>query len=124
MSPVSAAPPSWLSRGKASIPLPPPPVLGVSDGLACFAAVTGAGCSHAIVKTGSGPKAAKTPAFTLRWLLPSLASRSEPLASWRGWVNTALGNLEAAITGTYRSISAKHVPRYLAASTADTTSGP
>ena len=29
-------------------------------------------------------------------------------------MNTALGNLEAAITGTYRSISAKHVPRYLA----------
>jgi transposase-like protein len=66
----------------------------VSDGLACFAAVTGAGCSHAIVKTGSGPKAARTPAFK--------------------WVNTALGNIKAAITGTYRSIDAKHVPRYLA----------
>ena len=51
---------------------------------------------------------------TLRWLLPSLASRSEPLASWRGWANTALGNIKAAITGTFRSISAKHVPRYLA----------
>ena len=30
------------------------------------------------------------------------------------WVNTALGNIKAAITGTYRSISQKHVPRYLA----------
>ncbi len=66
----------------------------VSDGLACFSAVTGAGCSHAIVKTGSGPKAAKAPAFK--------------------WVNTALGNIKAAITGTYRSVSSKHVPRYLA----------
>jgi transposase-like protein len=66
----------------------------VSDGLACFAAVTGAGCSHALVKTGSGPRAAKTPAFK--------------------WVNTALGNIKAAITGTYRSVNSKHVPRYLA----------
>ena len=66
----------------------------VSDGLACFAAVTGAGCSHTIVKTGSGSRAAKTSVFK--------------------WVNTALGNIKAAITGTYRAISAKHVPRYLA----------
>jgi ribosomal protein L37AE/L43A len=66
----------------------------ISDGLACFAAVTRAGCSHAILRTGSGPKAAKTPAFK--------------------WVNTALGNIKAAITGTHRSVSAKHVPRYLA----------
>lgn len=66
----------------------------VSDGLACFAAVTDAGCAHQVLKTGSGPRAAKTPAFK--------------------WVNTALGNIKAAITGTYRSINSKHVPRYLA----------
>ena len=30
------------------------------------------------------------------------------------WVNTALGNIKAAITGTYRAISSKHVPRSLA----------
>jgi transposase-like protein len=66
----------------------------VSDGLACFAAVKDAGCGHMTVKTGSGSKAAKTPAFN--------------------WVNTALGNIKAAINGTYRSISPKHVPRYLA----------
>jgi hypothetical protein len=30
------------------------------------------------------------------------------------WVNTALGNVKAAIVGTYRSINSKHVPRYLA----------
>ena len=66
----------------------------ISDGLACFAAVTSVGCDHTSIKTGSGPRAAKTPAFK--------------------WVNTALGNIKAAIAGTYRSVSAKHVPRYLA----------
>src|ERR1700679_985394 len=66
----------------------------VSDGLACFAAVTDAGCSHQVVKTGSGPAAARTPTFR--------------------WVNTALGNIKAAIVGTYRAIHEKHVPRYLA----------
>lgn len=66
----------------------------VSDGLACFAAVTDAGCRHQVIKTGSGSAAARTPAFK--------------------WVNTALGNIKAAITGTYRSIHQKHVPRYLA----------
>ena len=66
----------------------------VSDGLACFGAVTDAWCSHQVVKTGSGPAAARAP-----------TSR---------WVNTALGNIKAAIVGTYRAIEQKHVPRYLA----------
>ena len=66
----------------------------VSDGLSCFGAVTEAGCKHAVIKTGSGPAAARTPAFK--------------------WVNTALGNIKAAIVGTYRAIDEKHVPRYLA----------
>ena len=66
----------------------------VSDGLACFGCVTDAGCAHRVIKTGSGAKAARTPAFK--------------------WVNTALGNIKAAITGTYCAISRKHVPRYLA----------
>jgi hypothetical protein len=66
----------------------------VSDGLWCFAGVTEAGCTHQVVKTGSGPKAARTPAFK--------------------WVNTAFGNIKAATTGTYRAINSKHVPRYLA----------
>jgi len=66
----------------------------VSDGLACFGRVTDAGCTHQAIKTGSGPAAARTPAFK--------------------WVNTALGNIKAAITGTYRAINSKHVPRYLA----------
>src|SRR3954467_9105241 len=66
----------------------------LSDGLACLAAVTEPGCQHQVIKTGSGPAAARTPAFK--------------------WVNTALGNIKAAITGTYRAIHQKHVPRYLA----------
>jgi ribosomal protein L37AE/L43A len=66
----------------------------VSDGLACFAAVTGVGCKHQVNKTGSGATAVRTPAFK--------------------WVNTALGNVKAAIAGTYRAIHEKHVPRYLA----------
>ena len=66
----------------------------VSDGLACFASVTKAGCTHTVIKTGSGAAGARAPAFK--------------------WVNTALGNIKSAITGTYRSISCKHVPRYLA----------
>ena len=35
-------------------------------------------------------------------------------ASLLKWVNTALGNIKADITGTYRAINSKHVPRYLA----------
>jgi hypothetical protein len=66
----------------------------VSDGLACFKAVSDAGCTHQAIRTGSGPAAARVPAFK--------------------WVNTALGNIKAAIVGTYRAIHQKHVPRYLA----------
>ena len=67
---------------------------GRSDGLQCFSSVADAGCALQVIKTGSGPKAARTPAFK--------------------WVNTALGNIKAAITGTYRAINTKLVPRYLA----------
>lgn len=66
----------------------------VSDGLACFHRVTDAGCQHQAIITGSGPAAGRNPVFK--------------------WVNTALGNIKSAITGTYRAISSKHVPRYLA----------
>lgn len=66
----------------------------VSDGLACFSAVADAGCAHTAIVTGSGARAAKTPAFK--------------------WVNTALGNIKAALVGTYRAVRRKHVPRYLA----------
>jgi transposase-like protein len=69
-------------------------VHAVSDALGCFPAVTEAGCTHTQVKTGSGAKAAKNPRFK--------------------WVNTVLGNIKAAMVGTYRAVRAKHVPRYLA----------
>ena len=49
---------------------------------------------HGAIKTGPAPTAAHTPTANL--------------------VNTALGNVESAIAGTYRSIHEKHVPRYLA----------
>jgi transposase-like protein len=69
-------------------------VHAVSDGLRCFSAVTKAGCTHTAIKTGSGPKAAKHPRFK--------------------WVNTVLGNIKAAMVGTFRAVRDKHAPRYLA----------
>jgi ribosomal protein L37AE/L43A len=52
----------------------------VSDGLACFGAVTKIGCTHEVIITGSGAAAARPPGFK--------------------WVNTALGNIKAALVGT------------------------
>jgi hypothetical protein len=49
-----------------------------SDGLACFAAVTEAGMEHRAIVTGSG----------------------RPTAPEFKWVNTGLGNIKCAITGT------------------------
>ena len=69
-------------------------VHAVTDALRCFPAVTEAGCTLTQVKTGSGAKAAKNPQFK--------------------WVNAVLGNIKAAMVGTYRAVRAKHVPRYLA----------
>jgi transposase-like protein len=69
-------------------------VHAITDALRCFPAVTEAGCTLTQVKTGSGAKAAKHPRFK--------------------WVNTVLGNIKAAMVGTYRAVRAKHVPRYLA----------
>ena len=42
----------------------------VSDGLACFAAVTQAGCLHTSIKTGSGKQAARAPAFKCNYPPP------------------------------------------------------
>ncbi len=66
----------------------------VTDGLACFGAVRQAGCIHEPIVTGGGPASAQRPEFH--------------------WVNTLLGNVKRAINGTYHSVSAKHLPRYLA----------
>jgi transposase-like protein len=61
----------------------------VSDGLSCWpAAVERAGCAHLPMATGVGKKAANWAPFR--------------------WVNTALGNIKAAIVGTYHHVSPKH----------------
>lgn len=67
----------------------------VSDGLHCFAALAEAGFAHAVIKTGGGPRRPSTPAFA--------------------WVNTVLGNVKSAITGTCRALRSRHAARYLAA---------
>jgi ribosomal protein L37AE/L43A len=67
----------------------------VSDGTACFARVTLLGASHERHVTGSGRQAAQLPQFK--------------------WVNTLLGNLKTALSGTYHSFDhAKYAARYLA----------
>lgn len=65
-----------------------------SDGLACFAAVNQAGCTHRpTVMSG-----------------PGIERRRLALT----WVDTMLGNVKNAIHGTYHAIREKHLPRYLA----------
>ncbi len=66
----------------------------ISDGLACFASVQKAGCLHTSIVTGGGPDCVALEEFT--------------------WVNTMIGNVKNALTGTYHSVSKKHLPRYLA----------
>ena len=51
-------------------------------------------CSHRAIRTGSGRKAARVASFK--------------------WVNTALGNIKCAVTGTYRKLGPDHTGRYLA----------
>jgi hypothetical protein len=66
----------------------------VSDGLSCWPAVEKAGCEHRPMRTGSGRQAARWSPFR--------------------WVNTCLGNIKAALVGTYRHVSPKHAQSYLA----------
>jgi ISXO2-like transposase domain/Transposase zinc-ribbon domain len=65
----------------------------VTDGLGCWTAAAAAGLEHTAMVTGGGKRAAGWSPFR--------------------WVNTTLGNVKAAITGTYRHISPKHAGRYL-----------
>lgn len=67
----------------------------VSDGLSCFAAIAQAGFAHTVIITGSGARRPTEAAFK--------------------WVNTTLGNVKAAITGTCRALRPRYVARYLAA---------
>ena len=66
----------------------------VTDGLNCWTAAAEAGLEHTAMATGSGKRAAQWSPFK--------------------WVNTTLGNVKAAITGTYRRVSPEHAGRYLA----------
>ena len=65
----------------------------VSDGLSCWPAVEKAGCEHRPMRTGAGRQAARWSPFR--------------------WVNTVLGNIKAAITGTCRHVSPKHAQHHL-----------
>jgi len=67
----------------------------VSDGLHGFAAIAEAGFTHRVIKVGSGSGRPAAPAFAC--------------------VNTVLGNVKSAITGTCRALGARHSARYLAA---------
>lgn len=72
-----------------------PDTLVVSDGLACFAAVTDAGCVHLPTVVG-GLKPRDLPEFK--------------------WVNTVLGNLKTTLAGCYHALKyRKYAEHYLAA---------
>ena len=67
----------------------------ISDGLASFAGVTDAGCSHQPIIVG-GRKPKDLPEFS--------------------WINTVLGNLKTSLGGAYHAFNfAKYGSRYLAA---------
>lgn len=67
----------------------------VSDGLACFAGVTDAGCQHQLTVVG--------------------ARKPSDLPEFR-WVNTVVGNLKTSFSGAYHAFDfAKYGTRYLAA---------
>src|SRR3954451_13883953 len=65
----------------------------VTDGLRCWTAAAEAGLGHTAIVTGGGRRAAQSSPFK--------------------WVNTTLGNVKAAIVGTYRRVSPEHAGRYL-----------
>jgi hypothetical protein len=65
----------------------------LSDGLACFHAVTTAGCSHEAIVTGG--------------------KHPNDLPQFR-WINTLLGNLKTSFNGTFHAFNfAKYARRYL-----------
>jgi len=70
-----------------------PGSLIVSDGLPCFNAVVQAGCDHTKIVTGGGPSSVTKEEFT--------------------WINTMIGNVKNAITGTYHAVRINHLQRYL-----------
>ena len=85
---------SARSRAAPSTGWPPERRYLVTDGLGCWGALDEAACSHRAIRTGSGRQAARMASFK--------------------WVNTTLGNIKSAITGTYRKLGPDHAGRYLA----------
>jgi transposase-like protein len=67
----------------------------VSDGLSCFRAVTRSGATHTQIFSSHEPEQPEK--------IPALK-----------WVNTVLGNLKTAITGTHKAIRRPYVGRYFA----------
>ena len=71
------------------------PLTVVSDGLGCFTVFAGQGAVRDRTATGGGKASVKLPQFNA--------------------VNTLLGNLKTALTGTYHAVKfAKYAHRYLA----------
>ena len=66
----------------------------MTDGYGCWNALDEGAYSPRAIRTSSGPGAARVASFK--------------------WVNTTLGNIKSAITGTYRKIGPDHAERYLA----------
>jgi hypothetical protein len=66
----------------------------VSDGLGCFRAFDQPTYTHERIISGGGRASVENPAFN--------------------WVNTVLGNIKNAITGSLHAIRGQHAPRYLA----------
>lgn len=65
----------------------------ISDGLACFNAVTQTGCEHDRIVCGGGRASVEEPEFY--------------------WVNTVLGNLKSALRSSYHAVRPKYAQRYL-----------
>jgi len=79
---------SWAKRSLV------PDTVVVSDGLNCFTAVAEAGCFHQREVVGSNRKSTDMECFS--------------------WINTILGNLKTAVSGTYHSFGfEKYAYRYL-----------
>ena len=81
---IARGAPRWLAPGSEV----------VTDGLGCWRVFGEGTYAHRPVLTGSGPKAGRAASFK--------------------WVNTTLGNIKSAITGTYRKLGPEHAERYLA----------
>lgn len=86
---TTAALQDWAAKSLA------PTARVVTDGLWCFQAVTQTAAAHERHVLGGGRQAVQRPEFR--------------------WVNTMLGNLKTALSGTYHAIDhAKYAHRYLA----------